>query len=231
MPKPSEKNKRGMTNWRQAESALQEAVAHFSHIEDVQMNHLEEGEPQWRGRWVLDNLSPEMRTEIAWECCEANFRFEVLRLDSYRYCLVDTLDFSSREPGKDEDRESELDASSWDERRNKIFGIFPHWKSKCVPELSDCDGGFASADSKVRARAYLALWELMQTWTRGRVAPLVDSLSAVEDLKVHLHDARESDSDLDDSFVAVAGEHIAFEYITNFIDIFKRPPVLPRSLV
>ncbi|KIY63828.1 hypothetical protein CYLTODRAFT_470429 [Cylindrobasidium torrendii FP15055 ss-10] len=215
MSKPSEKNKRGMTNWRQAESALQEAVAHFSHIEDVQMNRLEEAEPQWCGRWVMHNLSPEMRTEIAWECCEANFRFEVLRLDSYRYRLVDSLDFSCRGPAEDEYGESELDANSWDERRNKIFGIFPHWRSKCVAELSDGSDGFASTDSKVRGGAYLALWELMQTWTRGRVPPLIGSLSAVEDLKVHLHIAHESGSDLEDSVVAVAGEHVAFDVFAN----------------
>ncbi|KIY62235.1 hypothetical protein CYLTODRAFT_494772 [Cylindrobasidium torrendii FP15055 ss-10] len=228
MPKPSEKNKRGMSNWRQAELALREAVAHFSHIEDVRLNNLEEGGAQWRGRWVMDNLSQEMRTEIAWECCEANFRFEVLRLDSHRYCLVDSPD--SRESDKEEDVESELDASSWDERRNKIFGIFPHWKSKCVPQLYDCNSGFASANSTARARTYLALWELMQTWTRGRVAPLINSLSSVEDLKVHLRDAHESGLDLTDSVVAVASEHIAFEYIRNFIDVFKRPPILPHSL-
>ncbi|KIY61435.1 hypothetical protein CYLTODRAFT_478621 [Cylindrobasidium torrendii FP15055 ss-10] len=229
LQRPSERNKRGMTNWKQAESALQEAVSHFPHIEDVQMDKLEAAQPQWAGRWILEPLSDTTRKEIAWECNEANFRFELLRLDRYRYSLKDVDSYSLAEPlsGSLTEGGHGLDAATWDERRNKIFELFPHWQSRCVPEHGERVGGFGHSHPEVRGTVYLALWELMQTWTRGRIVPSAHMPTVVERLTAYLcADDAHDDTDA----VEVAAEQIAFEYIVNFVDVFKRPPVLPRSL-
>lgn len=170
---------------------------------------------------------------MAWEACEANFRYDLLALDRKCYALVCPTKYAMVEPVAGDSREDidELAASDWEERRRQVYGLFPHWRGSLRPHFGTRHSGFESHDLKTRARAWIALWELMETWTNGRVAAETRTLDAVGMLKKEIQESG-SHKLYPPLLRAVlgAGVCISFEFGRNFVEAFRRPPVVPHFL-
>ncbi|KIY60904.1 hypothetical protein CYLTODRAFT_481926 [Cylindrobasidium torrendii FP15055 ss-10] len=218
LKKPSATNKRGLKKWEAGQAVLAEALRELPNIKNIDLNNVQKEHPTWQGR-VVDSVTRRIRIELAWESCEVNFRYDLLALDKQRYSLAEESVFAFSATSGDglSMTSEELTASTWEERQQRIFGLFPHWESSLAPRLSSQRVGFESQDLRVRVRTWLALWELMETWTLGRVPPEADTIVAVESMRMEL-------------MRGPGGSCIAFEFGRNFVEAFRRAPVVPHAL-
>ncbi|KIY61125.1 hypothetical protein CYLTODRAFT_460114 [Cylindrobasidium torrendii FP15055 ss-10] len=229
---PGKANTRGRKRRDEASRLLRAAIEMIPHAKHVDTARLSEVEPRWRGR-LIDTVSPRDRREFSWEVGEANFRFELLSLDRHRYTLRKPVKESLCEApdsaayGQSHEW-SWLDSTSWDERQSKLYTLFPHWRSSLKPDISLAHKGFASKDFAEAGRAVLGLWQLMGSWKESRIRPDEGSDATLEELErvllLSLPTSRKSD------LLLSASETVAYLYVANFVDVFRRAPFLPRSL-
>lgn len=164
---------------------------------------------------------------------EANFRCELLDLDRRRYKLRRRVERNICEEVEDvseaRDQGSWLDSTSWDERRSKLYALFPHWRSSLAPDVTLAGRGFASPDCGEAGKAVLGLWQLMNTWEDDGVQPDEESVLAVLELEQKLFSSTGL-SKRHERLLRRATEVVSYRYVLNFVDTFGRAPFLPRSL-
>lgn len=187
----------------------------------------------WHGHSVdlSQPLNPQVTQPILWELLEVSFRWELLALDRWLYD-VRAAPEEPGEPGELPQSGSRpwgpLDASTQADREAAVLSGIPHFGGGLLPDLTiSQDVGFAAKESRERAEALAALWDVMAGWnqtpkylshTSWVVAEGLRGLLKVENLATE-----DFDRQLDN-----AEYHIIYWYIQCFVEVFGRPPQLPH---